>query len=85
MSGPLYWLNRALRIRAESGDVSGAAHAQAELDDLRDALRVYGGHVPPCVGRPCECGFRGAWERAGLSMNGREARDADTTSEGAKP
>lgn len=33
---------------------------------LREYLRVYGGHIPPCAGRPCECGFQKAWEVAGL-------------------
>ncbi len=34
-----------------------------ELNDARNALRVYGGHVPPCMGRPCACGFQTAWDR----------------------
>ena len=38
----------------------------AERDKLREYLRVYGGHIPQCPGRPCECGFAAAWEKAGL-------------------
>lgn len=33
---------------------------------LREALRIYGGHIPPCRGRPCTCGFQDAWRAAGL-------------------
>lgn len=33
------------------------------IERLREALRVYGGHVPPCVGRPCQCGFKVEWDR----------------------
>jgi hypothetical protein len=33
---------------------------------LRFALYRYGGHVPPCPGRPCECGFLAEWRAAQL-------------------
>lgn len=33
---------------------------------LRMALYIYGGHVPPCPGRPCECGFQSVWDGAEL-------------------
>lgn len=33
---------------------------------LREALRIYGGHIPPCRGRPCTCGFQDTWRAAGL-------------------
>lgn len=33
---------------------------------LREYLRIYGGHIPPCAGRPCECGFAKAWDVAKL-------------------
>lgn len=36
------------------------------LERLRKALFVYGGHVPPCDGRPCECGFKAEWDTAQL-------------------
>lgn len=33
---------------------------------LRFALYRYGGHIPPCPGRPCECGFQAEWKAAEL-------------------
>lgn len=33
---------------------------------LRETIRIYGGHVPQCKGRPCTCGFQDAWRAAGL-------------------
>lgn len=33
---------------------------------LTEALRVYGGHIPQCEGRPCTCGFQAEWIAAGL-------------------
>lgn len=37
-----------------------------ERDSARRALSIYGGHVEPCPGRPCECGFKQAWDNAQL-------------------
>lgn len=48
-------------------DMSDAERMRAWWS-IRDALRVYGGHIPPCKGRPCECGFREAWKMAGLPV-----------------
>jgi hypothetical protein len=44
----------------------GKWYSREDVDVLREYLRVYGGHIPPCAGRPCECGFQKAWEVAGL-------------------
>jgi len=33
---------------------------------LRLALLKYGGHIQPCPGRPCECGFLAEWRAAAL-------------------
>jgi len=33
---------------------------------LRFALYRYGGHISPCPGRPCECGFLDEWRAAKL-------------------
>lgn len=38
----------------------------AERDEARRALSIYGGHISPCPGRPCECGFQQAWDCAKL-------------------
>ena len=38
----------------------------AEINQLRLALYQYGGHVLPCPGRPCECGFLAQWQAAQL-------------------
>lgn len=57
---------RKLLAQAERG---AAVEPPALHDDpavLREYLRVYGGHIPPCAGRPCECGFQKAWEVADL-------------------
>lgn len=67
--------NRTLREYAEYPHSQEATSwrgpaAETPKDDpavLREYLRVYGGHIPPCVGRPCECGFQKAWEVADLS------------------
>lgn len=37
-----------------------------EITRLRFALYRYGGHVPPCAGHPCECGFKAEWDAARL-------------------
>jgi hypothetical protein len=34
----------------------------ARIAELEKALRIYGGHIPECKGRPCECGFQAAWD-----------------------
>lgn len=34
----------------------------ARLAEAEAALHIYGGHIPPCPGRPCYCGFQKAWE-----------------------
>lgn len=55
-------------------DMSDAERMRAWWS-IRDALRVYGGHIPPCKGRPCECGFREAWKMAGLPVTTAEQPD----------
>jgi hypothetical protein len=40
--------------------------ANKDRDRWRECVRVYGGHIPPCQGRPCQCGFAKAWEMVGL-------------------
>lgn len=47
--------------------------AAYEVDRLRAALYIYGGHIPPCAGRPCECGFLAEWQHAKLPANALEA------------
>lgn len=42
---------------------------------LRFALYRYGGHVSPCPGRPCECGFKAEWDFAGLPATVGDAID----------
>jgi len=32
------------------------------VEGLREKLRVYGGHIPPCSGSPCDCGFKSIWD-----------------------
>jgi hypothetical protein len=39
---------------------------QARINRLRFALYRFGGHIPPCPGRPCECGFKTEWDAADL-------------------
>lgn len=48
--------------------------SEEEIAALREYLRVYGGHIHPCPGRPCECGFAKAWEYAGLPATTREGQ-----------
>jgi hypothetical protein len=38
----------------------------AIINRLRFALYIYGDHIPPCPGRPCECGFKAEWDAADL-------------------
>ena len=45
-------------------------HTEMELRMTRMALRIYGGHIPPCKGMPCDCGFRAAWEKASEPQTG---------------
>ena len=42
---------------------------------LRFAIYRYGGHVPPCSGRPCECGFKAEWDFAQLPATFGDAID----------
>lgn len=44
-----------------------------DVDRLRAALYIYGGHIPPCPGRPCDCGFLSEWQHANLPANALEA------------
>lgn len=43
------------------------------LTRLRFALYRYGGHIPPCPGRPCECGFLAEWRAAKLPATALDA------------
>jgi hypothetical protein len=47
-----------------------------ERDAARRALSVYGGHISPCPGRPCECGFKQAWDDAQLPATLGSVMDA---------
>lgn len=59
--------------------------AQLERGRIREYLRIYGGHIPPCPGRPCECGFADAWKLSGLPesqpRSAPGARDEDDAPE----
>lgn len=50
-----------------------AGNSEYDVDRLRAALYIYGGHVPPCPGRPCDCGFLAEWQHANLPANALEA------------
>lgn len=50
------WADRGIELLV-------AAKVQAQL---RETIRIYGGHIPNCQGRPCTCGFQDAWRAAGL-------------------
>ena len=60
-------------------DACSPAGARVEPGDdpavLREYLRIYGGHIPPCAGRPCECGFAKAWQ---VSRLPEPSRGVDT-------
>lgn len=61
--------------------IDACSHAGARVepgDDpavLREYLRIYGVHIPPCAGRPCECGFAKAWQ---VSRLPEPSRGVDT-------
>jgi hypothetical protein len=42
----------------------------ARLAEASKAIRIYGGHIPPCQGRPCECGFVDVWRTASETVSG---------------
>jgi hypothetical protein len=70
---PLHWLlieelcSRVHPGWENEGDEGSQKKTVADAASLRESLRVYGGHIPPCAGRPCACGFQRAWEAAGLA------------------
>lgn len=45
------------------------------INRLRFALLRYGGHIEPCPGRPCECGFLDEWQFAELPATLGDAVD----------
>jgi len=57
------WLNERV-----DNSLAGMKFKEAitKIDRLRFAIYQYGGHIPPCPGRPCECGFLAEWQFAEL-------------------
>lgn len=47
-----------------------------ERNSARKALSIYGDHISPCPGRPCECGFKQAWDSAKLPQTFGSVIDA---------
>ena len=48
-SNAAYWHERAMK-------------AEARLAETERLVLFYGGHVPPCPGRPCSCHFQEVWD-----------------------
>jgi hypothetical protein len=67
-NGPETWAG--MKEDSQDGEWYSRADVDARIAELVEALRIYGGHIPPCKGRPCECGFRETWERNGLMDRG---------------
>ncbi len=83
VDGAVAWREKAIGLTKERDEAqvvgSGAkivvGIAQKVVGDLREALRVYGGHIHDCAavdpgsdppsnsGEPCTCGFKAAWDR----------------------
>jgi hypothetical protein len=54
----------ALKASTAAGEERLRCNAlEKELNDARNAVRIYGGHIPNCHGVNCTCGFREAWVR----------------------
>jgi hypothetical protein len=52
----------------------------ALVSELKNWVRMYGDHVPGCPKRPCECGYREAWDRCNaLTKNADEASAASAS------
>jgi len=59
-------LREVERLLTDANTALGEANdaLNLELAEARKALRVYGGHIPICYGRPCTCGFQKVFDAA---------------------